>query len=291
MNTIRLLLGSLALLAGTLLVPATARAAESFDNCTDFIDSVPTTISTQGVWCLRHDVGTGIGYGNAIAINANNVTLDCNDFKLGGLAAGNASNATGIFAYQRKNITIRNCSVRGFRYGILLSAGAGHLVEDNLLDNNLSQAIRIFNSDNVMVRRNRVFDTGGLAGNKWTTAISADAHVIDNTISGLYADVSGGYLRGIDTVGNGLRVSGNHISGFDMTAVQGGAVDYANGIFVAGQYLRVSGNHVSVVGGSSGGGSISVNGGSNVFCVDNTVGGFDSNLFQCTIADGNLILP
>ncbi len=79
------------LLGGLTLQPA--HAAESYDNCTGFIDSVPATITTQGTWCLRKNLATNITTGNAITIATNNVTIDCNDFKIGGLAAGSASRA------------------------------------------------------------------------------------------------------------------------------------------------------------------------------------------------------
>src|SRR5690348_2627551 len=44
-------------------LPLPARAAQSYDNCTGFIDSVPATVSTQGTWCLRHDANTAITSG------------------------------------------------------------------------------------------------------------------------------------------------------------------------------------------------------------------------------------
>jgi hypothetical protein len=46
-------------------------------------------IGKQGVWCLRKDQSTANTSGSAITINTNNVTVDCNDFKIGELAAGN----------------------------------------------------------------------------------------------------------------------------------------------------------------------------------------------------------
>src|SRR5690606_14995164 len=64
-----------------------ARAADDYDACAGFIDSVPATITSQGVWCLRKDLSTAIASGSAITIATNNVTIDCNGFKLGGLAA------------------------------------------------------------------------------------------------------------------------------------------------------------------------------------------------------------
>ena len=58
------------LLATGLLVasvmPATARAAESYDNCTGFIDSLPATITTQGTWCLRKDLAYAIAAGGDV---------------------------------------------------------------------------------------------------------------------------------------------------------------------------------------------------------------------------------
>ncbi|HEY0661599.1 MAG TPA: hypothetical protein VGD21_09825, partial [Lysobacter sp.] len=68
------------LLAGP-VAPAPAQAAQSYDNCTGFIDSLPATITTQGTWCLRKDLSTAMSSGNAITIATNNVTIDCNDFK------------------------------------------------------------------------------------------------------------------------------------------------------------------------------------------------------------------
>ena len=127
------------------LIPSTtftAVAAESYDNCTGFVDSLPAVISSQGTWCLRKDLATPVGTGVAIDIRTNNVTLDCNDFKIGGLAAGSGTRTNGIGATGRSNITVRHCSVRGFFHGIKLD-GAGHLIEHNLLDRSTWMGISV----------------------------------------------------------------------------------------------------------------------------------------------------
>ena len=87
MTTAYRLLAAL-LLGGLLAVPPSARAAESYDSCAGYIDSLPATISRQGVWCLRKNLSASIGNGNAITIATNDVTIECNDFRGGGLAAG-----------------------------------------------------------------------------------------------------------------------------------------------------------------------------------------------------------
>lgn len=286
------LLASLALPAFLLSALQPANAAESYHTCTGFIDSVPTTISTQGVWCLDKNLGTSITNGNAIRINTNNVTIDCNGFKLGGLGAGNGSKAVGISASSRQNITVRHCNVRGFYYGISIAGGAGHLIEDNRLDNNLYIGIRAY-GDNIVVQRNRIYDTGG-ADIGWARGIDVDGEIIDNIVAGLFAYQPGGTLVGIQAGEDGSRVIGNTISGFDMTAVQGGAVSSARGLFTAGHHVRIADNQIHGGGLSPiQGQGIWVNGGdhSSGYCLGNTVGGFTTNILQCDGSDGNLTLP
>src|SRR5688500_5888635 len=114
----------LALCLGTVAVllafhPREARA-ETYQTCAGFIDALPATITTQGVWCLRKDLGTAMASGAAITIATNNVTIDCNNFKVGGLAAGAGTQAVGIQVSGKQNATIRNCAIRGFYRGAVL---------------------------------------------------------------------------------------------------------------------------------------------------------------------------
>jgi hypothetical protein len=139
----------LVLAFGLLSLSSPSPAAESYDNCTGFIDTLPATINTQGTWCLRKDISTAMASGMAITIAVHNVTIDCNDFKLGGLAAGTATEAVGIYADERNNITVRNCNVRGFMYGLgfigaFASNGGtsgGHVVEDSRFDGNANDSV------------------------------------------------------------------------------------------------------------------------------------------------------
>lgn len=179
---LRPLLFALAVLLG---LTGTARAAESFDNCTGFIDTVPASVTTQGVWCLRHHVGTTISGGSAIIVSANNVTIDCNGFKLGGLAGGSSTVATGVWSYSN-NVTVRNCQIRGFHDGIRL-AGNGNVVEHNRIDDSTVRGIYTTGKGDV-IRDNVVNDTGGRpgAGGHYAEAIVAfgdSARVLDNSIS------------------------------------------------------------------------------------------------------------
>ena len=220
-------LAGLALAAACAVTPA--RAARSYDNCTGFIDSLPATITTAGTWCLRKDLNTAVSSGQAILVASNNVTVDCNDFRIGGLPAGAGTQAWGINAEGRLNITVRNCSIRGFLYGIRLrNEGGGHLVEDNRLDGNTSNGISIEGEGN-LVRGNRILNTGGSTAPGYQGGADGivaydDTDIIDNEISGVggagtdvassgivliyptHASVRGNRIRGLTASGAGSAV-------------------------------------------------------------------------------------
>jgi len=198
-----------------------AMAAEGYDNCTGFIDAVPVVISSQGTWCLRHDVSTAVTEGSAIEIAANNVTIDCNGFKVGGLAAGVATNAAGIETIARNNATVRNCSVRGFRFGIQLSGPGGHLVEDNRVE--ASTGIGIAVHGGAMVRRNLVIDTGGSPHEGVSVGIFASyydqegmADILDNSVHGVVASAGpsgSASVYGIYAMYSAGSINGNRVRG------------------------------------------------------------------------------
>jgi len=199
------------LVVASLYTPGAARAETI--NCTN-ITSLPATITTQGVYCLKQDLSTALASGNAITIATNNVSIDCNGFKIGGLAAGPGTQAIGIRAENRLNAVIRNCNVRGFSFGMFLQGG-GHVVEDNRLDGNTTMGVIVM-GDGSVVRGNRVFDTGG------STSPSApfigiygvyNLDLIDNTVSGVMA-----------TPGSGQAAIGIYASNVYAGAIDGNRV-------------------------------------------------------------------
>ncbi|HEY0661048.1 MAG TPA: right-handed parallel beta-helix repeat-containing protein, partial [Lysobacter sp.] len=223
--------------AALLVLAVLPARAETYHTCAGFIDSLPATISTQGVWCLRHDLSTAVTTGAAITINTNNVTIDCNDFKLGGLAAGAGTGAVGIYTSNRLNATVRNCNVRGFLYGLLFAAsapasGGGHVIEDNRFESNTSVGLQV-EGDGSVVRRNLVTDTGGSTASSGFaygiyTAFSAD--VIDNTINGVLPTANvGGDGNGVG-IFTGFNANGS-IIGNRVRGIVGLGTSEADGIY------------------------------------------------------------
>ena len=207
---------AVALLAPVLSLPA--YAAQSYDNCTGFIDSLPATISSQGTWCLRHDLSTAITSGIAITVATNNVTIDCNDFKLGGLAAGTGMGSYGIVAYDQPNLTVRHCNIRGFLGG-LVATGGGHRIEDNGFDGNTWVALDVEGAGST-IRGNRVIDTRGstyIAGDAYGIYAGSGVDVLDNTVNGVASTPNGSgnaWAYGIVTESQGEgSVTGNRVRG------------------------------------------------------------------------------
>jgi len=291
MTRFNLLNFPLLMFAVLLAVPPTTHAAESYDNCTGFITSIPAVISTQGTWCLKQDLATAITSGDAITISTNNVTLDCNNFKLGGLAAGAGTLANGVHAVDRVNATVRRCNIRGFESGIFLAStgiGGGHIVEDNRFDGNTRIGLEV-DGDGSVVRRNLVFDTGGTtqAANAYGIYAADSVDVLDNTVSGVAATSGGnGFAVGIYTFGNlSGSISNNRVR--DLLKDGSGA---ARGIFNENSdRIAITGNHVI------GDGSV---GSEGVECFDkdgrardNIFNGFETPIATCSDDGGNVQVP
>ena len=205
-----------------LAAAAPASAATSYDSCTGFITAVPVVISGQGTWCLKQDLATPIGSGAAVTVANHNVTIDCNGFKLGGLAAGMGTQTVGVLSEGRLNTAVRGCRIRGFLTGVkLVGGGAGHLVEDNVIEASTHTAVDIA-GDGSVFRRNRVLDTGGSTVYQYSALalkLEGAVDVLDNDISDVasYAADAGwdsyntyGILAG---TGRNVVIAGNRIRG------------------------------------------------------------------------------
>lgn len=174
------------------------------------IMKVPFTITKPGQYQLgRSFEYTGTGY--AITIAADDVTLDLRGNVLTSPGTtSQVSETAGIFALDRKNVTIRNGMVRGFFRGIYLeatdTANGGHLVEDVRADRSTFLGIQVKGNGSIL-RRNRV-----------TTVDGATSYT---------------YIRyGMDVRGDGVVVTENQI--FDLRTAENSITNLAYGINIVG---------------------------------------------------------
>jgi parallel beta-helix repeat protein len=289
-RSIRLANAAAFFLALCLAAPQVAHAAESYDNCTGFITSLPTVISTQGTWCMKSDQTTAVTSGNAITVTTNNVTIDCNNFKLGGLGAGLGTTTAGIFTQDHLNVTVRNCNIRGFWYGIYFagSSGGGHVVEDNRFDGNTYCGIRV-QGDGSLLQRNRVSDTGGSTGGSQDTTpiwIEDSVDLRDNTVTNSVAGGTNNYAYGIYSNGNLTgRIIGNGVSGVVKTGS-----GHTYGILLQNSD-RVTLRNNDVIGDGSTGNFGIACASANGRAMDNIINGFPTGLGSCSNDGGNVIAP
>src|SRR5262245_23323546 len=164
---VRVRLGHLVFAPAFVLGAVAARVETT--QCTP-VTSLPAVITVQGVYCLTGDLNTFMMSGSVIEIATNNVVLDLNGHKIGGLAAGTGTTAIGIRADKRQNIRIKNGTIRGFYggialydrepYDILTLTSQGHVIEDIRADRNTAAGI-FATGRGVIVRNNLVIATGG----------------------------------------------------------------------------------------------------------------------------------
>jgi Right handed beta helix region len=178
----------------------------------------PRTISYPGHYCLVRSVSTHILTGAAITIAADDVVLDLRGHILDGSAAGPATEAVGIGAVGRSNITIRNGIVRGFLAGIQLTdqgASRGHVIEGVTADRNTSRGIESEGAG-LRIEGNHVRQTGGstspLGARAYGLLLRApESVVLDNEITGTSG--SGSFVYGILATGSdGSTIEGNRIA-------------------------------------------------------------------------------
>jgi hypothetical protein len=221
-------------LLACLVLPAPARADETL-LCSRYIVVVPFTISTPGHYCFATNIGTRISTGNAITIDADYVLLDLNGFALDGTAAGTGTNANGIFAHDRRHVTVRNGTVRGFFDGVQLGTGgpgaAAITVERMRVDRTaVGIAVRGLGGGHV-VRDNVVTNSGGSTVPGETNGVGISVYGGADVVNNVVTHTFGDFPVAFDLTG-GLQ-----------TIINNRAADSGRGGFScddppAGQYLR-----------------------------------------------------
>ncbi len=222
-------------------------------NCTA-ITSLPYTVTTQGVYCFTDNLSTSISSGYAIAIYANNVTIDMNGYKLGGLAAGAGTLADGIYASKRKNITIRNGTIRGFFRGISLTGefpfttSQGHVIQDILADQNTYIGFAL-QGRGMTIRNNRVVSTGGstmVSGAHGIQVGGPGNNIIDNQVSTTTATGNGGAFGIYPGSADYAMVKDNRVS--DTSSPSGTSrgiyVAFSNDVIVRDNMISMAGHGV-----------------------------------------------
>jgi len=209
------------------------------------VTALPFTVAAPGRYCLQQDLATpaDAAAAAAITIAADAVVLDLGGFTLASGARGGRAAPAGIAASNRRAITVRNGTLRGFRRGLSLSGtGGAHLVEGVNADASSAGGIAVEGGASI-VRGCRVSRTTGTAA------------------------AAGGDAYGIRASGPGVRVLDNDVTdtlGAGEGVGRAIAVEQADGAVIEGNRI---GNAASA------GTGIAVLSGVDVLVVGNTIAG------------------
>jgi parallel beta-helix repeat protein len=262
-------------------------ARAEVQDCLEIV-SLPAVLTSQGVHCFKKDLAISATSGVAITINTNNVIIDMNGFKLGGLGAGPGTAAIGIYALDRQNITIRNGTIRGFSRNVFLDAtsknsSTGHLVE-LIRSERATLAGIMAEGRNIVVRDNLVYDTGN---SEVTTGVNGiivklgGQNSVTRNIVGNVAQLTSARGITVEDSPNSV-VSGNEIRQIFANSAIGILVVDSSSIVVKDNVLATG------VGGDQG---ISATNSPNSACLDNVIVGFPTSVDGCALADGNRGVP
>jgi len=161
------------------------------------------------VYTLQNDVNT---IGTCFTITNDNITLDGNGFSVTG---DRTSGTQGVYATGRLNLTIKNMNITNFSVGILFDGGVNNsLVENNTVNNNSGNGIRLRSSSNNNQLTNNIVNSNGNHGvllsdssnnNQLTNNI-----VNSNNNQGIFLSVSSNNQLtnnlANNNVGNGIRL-------------------------------------------------------------------------------------
>lgn len=205
------------------------------------VTAFPANLAAPGVYCLSFKyIDFPLASGVLITISASNVVFDLNGATLDGTPKGNAF-SWGIRSHGHSNITVRNGTLRGFNYGISLTAPLGYvntpvrpshsfLIENVRLIENRTAGIEVIGYDSE-IRGNTITHTGGspdpgITGHAWGIIAAGDGlRVIDNDVT--HTHVNTAYSGGVTTA---IYLSG----GSDMVVVNNRMTEADFGIYSGG---------------------------------------------------------
>lgn len=157
------------------------------------IETLPYTISNSGLYYLTKNLTYTAASGNAISVEANDVTIDLMGFNLSGPGTGQA---TGIYMSHRSNVEIRNGTISNFPlYGIREAGSTGR---DHRIINVRVSGVKTGESAGYGIM---LFGSSHLV---------KDCSVFTNNYTGIY-------------VLYGSRISGNVVYNNDGSGIQAGA--------------------------------------------------------------------
>jgi len=162
------------------------------------ITTCDTEISSPGNYQLSSNL-TGCTT-NGIEITSDNVNLDCEENSINGTGTG-----SGIYVHA-DNVTIQNCAVYDFVYGIFLSNSHSISLNNNIAIDNL-YGVNLYDSENNILSSNTVSnnDLFGISLDDSGNNTLSGNTVENNGVNGIFLDANNNYLSNNYVCGNSVQ--------------------------------------------------------------------------------------
>lgn len=151
------------------------------------VDSCGNLSTANVTYDLSNDI---VSSGTCLTIGANGIILDCQEYIITG---ENASGSYGIHAIGKSNVTIKNCNIRDYQYGIYLDSSDSNALENNTLSSNTRWGI-ILDSSSFNSLTNNTAHSNGYDGILLDTSSDNNTLTKNNASSnvwyGIYLDTS-----------------------------------------------------------------------------------------------------
>lgn len=278
---------SLAALAGFAL-PASAQTTPT-SPCTQWITTVPVTITSPGYYCLKQNISTNLT-GGAIGIESSDVTLDCRGRSITHIDAANDAFAiTGGGFGPVHDVTIRSCKVVDFGTGILFGPGSERveILNNDILKPKLDGIVlwgshsRIVGNSVVNTHNPFLDYSRNITISAFEPGVRSTGNVVtNNVVAGAYGNDRIWGIR-VD-MSDDVLINNNQV--IDLQPKEGG---FAMAIVADGANARLLNNVMMARTGNNYG-----NGGNAALCARNIAIGLTVHGFQwCTQATNNTSQP
>jgi hypothetical protein len=170
------------------------------------ISSLPFTITQPGSYFLTRDL-VYAGGGGGITIQANDVTLDLNGFRLAGTTSGSSGITEGASSPSRTGWTIRNGTIEGWGYNAIWSpdVNASHFENLTFISNGSTTQIPAVLAGSATVANHLMFRSNA----RGELSLGVFARVTDIIVDPTNLDAQGfGIIVGDQSVVDGCQIVG-----------------------------------------------------------------------------------
>ena len=162
---------------------------------------------------------------NGISINEDDIVLDCNNALFNGTSGNWSSHYIGIYMQYVKNITIRNCQIQNYGYGIAMINSTTNIIDHNNISG-IGYGIYTDRSNNTIISDN-IIDKIADVGITFSASGASYNYTIKNNIM-----TNSAYL-------------GINFYCYNCTIISNKIMNNKRGISVSGQYNNITYNDIS----------------------------------------------